>query len=280
MTALPATTERHGLIHGAAFYLIAFALAFAVALAAPWLGEATPFVTMFTPLTAVLLLRLVILRDGWTRAAWTEMGLTRAGLRFWPLAILLPPVVLLPGYAVVWAFTMAPADLTGARPPGQFVVQLAVSLLLGTALGALGEEVGWRGYLQPRLNPLGPWRSLWLTGFMHGFWHLPLLILTPYYHAAGSLLVVVPLFLITFTLTGPVYGWLRIVSLSIWPVALMHRGVNTWWERFDAMTAQESQRAAEYVAGQSGIMPIAMLALVIVFLAIRGLMPFPAARRT
>jgi membrane protease YdiL (CAAX protease family) len=259
-------TGARDLRHAGAFYALALVLALAVALGADTLGEATPLVTMFTPLAAVLVLRLAVLRDGWRRAAWGELGLFRAGLRYWPAAMVLPFVVLLPGYALVWAVSGAPADLAGGRPALQAAVQLVLSLAIGTTLGALGEEVGWRGYLQPRLRSLGPWLSLFLTGLLHGLWHLPLILLTPFYHAAGAPWAVVPLFLATLTLTGPIYGYLRIASASIWPVALMHRSVNVFWERLNAATLTDAPWLEEYVAGESGIAVIAMLAVLVVAL--------------
>jgi len=31
-----------------------------------------------------------------------------------------------------------------------------------------------------------------LTGLLHGIFHLPLILLTPFYHSAGNKLIVVP----------------------------------------------------------------------------------------
>jgi membrane protease YdiL (CAAX protease family) len=41
---------------------------------------------------------------------------------------------------------------------------------------ALGEEIGWRGFLQKELGYLGLWKSGLLIGLMWGFWHAPLII--------------------------------------------------------------------------------------------------------
>ena len=258
--------RAENLRHAAAFFALAALLALAVALATDRFGEATPLVTMFTPLAAVLILRLAILRDGWSPRAWSEVGLQRFGWRYWPLAALLPLAVLLPGFVILWAIAGDVPTLTGGMPPIQFAVKLAVTLLLGMVLGALGEEIGWRGYLQPRLAALGPWRSLFATGFLHGLWHMPLLLLTPFYHGGTTPLLVVPLFLLTFTLAGSVYGFLRIASGSIWPVALMHRSVNTWWDRLDAATIAGTPLQRELLAGESGLGVIGMLGVVTLIL--------------
>jgi len=102
----------------------------------------------------------------------------------------------------------------------------------------VAEEIGWRGYLLPHLLPLGPMRAMLLSGLLHGLWHLPLLLLTPFYHASGNRLLVVGLFLLTLTVAGLLYGYLRLTSGSVWPVALAHGALNTFWIQFSALMAR------------------------------------------
>jgi CAAX protease family protein len=129
-------------------------------------------------------------------------------------------------------------------------------------LGGFVEEIGWRGYLQPRLASLGLTRSAFATGFAHGVWHLPLILLTPFYHSGGSILLIVPLFLVTLTLGGGLYGWLRVASGSVWPAALAHAVFNDVWERLDQATTYSSDWAQELLAGESGIAVIAVLVVI------------------
>ena len=45
--------------------------------------------------------------------------------------------------------------------------------LTAMILGSIGEEIGWRGYLQPSLNKkTSPFISSIIVGFLWGFWHL------------------------------------------------------------------------------------------------------------
>ncbi|MBF9034148.1 CPBP family intramembrane metalloprotease [Rhodobacterales bacterium HKCCE2091] len=247
-------------LHQAAwFYIIALALALGVALAAPRLGEATPLVTMFTPLLAVLVVRLALVRDGWRLRNWADIGLHRPGFRYWPLALLLPLLLLLPGYLLAWGVAGARVELPGGADAVREIVRLAVTVLVGAALGALGEEVGWRGYMLPRLIALGVAPASLLTGFLHGAWHLPLLLLTPFYHAEGNPWLVAPLFLAVLTASGPVFAYLRLASASIWPVALCHRAVNTLWERLDMATITDRDWIPAYLTGESGVAALAVL---------------------
>ena len=256
------------------FYAIAFGLEFVAAVAlAPVLGELAALVGMFTPTIAALVMLLLVTREGHTRASWASLGLHRAGLRAWGLALLVPLLALGGAYGVLWASGVAsaalPAELSGAA-----LIQLALKTLFMIAIGvflggALGEELGWRGYLLPKLLFLGPRRALLLSGLLHGIWHLPLILLTPYYHNMGNLLITLPLFLATFTLAGVFYGYMRLTTGSVWPAAIAHRALNVFWSRFTAITVTTSPLLVEYLAGEAGLLTLIGIAIVAAVLLAR-----------
>ncbi len=263
MHAVSSGPARAGLV-----FLVAFALACLIAVFAGALGEAAPMVTMFTPASAVL---VVMLATGEARSgsAWRSLGLGGLGFGGWPLAIIAPVLVLLASYVAVWAFgfgTLVLPQLTRSLPAT--IVHLGLGLVIGLVL-ALVEEVGWRGYMLPRLAVIGPLGAMLLVGLMHGLWHLPLILMTPYYHHDGSVLLVVPLFLVTLTLAGVFYGTLRLVTGSVWPVALAHAVFNAVWETLSGFTTTEAPETLEYVGGESGVGVIAGLAVVALVLVRR-----------
>src|SRR5215216_6270501 len=244
----------------AIYYALALSLGFATLLLVPVFGALITILHMFTPLLAVLLMLLVVTRDGYTKAGWAVLGLHRAGFRAWGLALLLPGLVLGFGYSVVWLTGIASFNL----PPSELVtlpLNLVLTMLLDVPL-AFGEEIGWRGYLLPQLSSSGRRRALLLSGLLQGIWHLPMLLLTPYYHSAGNPLIVVPLFLATLTLTGVIYGELRLMTGSMWPAALAHGAGNSFWSTLSGLTITTSPLVLEYLAGESGILPL--LGLVVV----------------
>ncbi len=109
------------------------------------------------------------------------------------------------------------------------MLDVAGNLLLGFAVAtllSLAEEIGWRGYLLPRMFGYGVVPAMLLVGLLHGTWHLPLLLTTDYYHSGENPWIVTPMFLATLTLAGVFYGILRIWTASVWPVAVAHAAVN------------------------------------------------------
>ncbi len=249
-------TQLSSLTKASLYYLIAFTLALLVALFGQGLGERSAILSMFTPLAAVLLMLLVVTRDGYTRVGWRALGLERAGWESWGLALLGPLLVMSCTYAIVWSTGIGRLTLTSDQGVIDFLLNLVISLIV-TALLALAEEIGWRGYLLPHLLPLGRMKALLISGLLHGLWHLPLMLLTPFYHASGNRLMVVILFLLTLTVAGVLYGYLRLSSGSLWPVALAHGALNTFWYQFSAVTvAASSPLLLEYLAGESGLLSL------------------------
>ena len=260
--------ELHPLREASLFYGVALGLALGLAALSPLLGHAVTLYTMQTPAIAVIVCRLVHTRGASVGLA--GLGLTRLGMRHWPMALGLPLFGLLPGYMVVWGSGIGSFTLQDDVVWWQLAAHLMVSLIAGVFLGAMAEEIGWRGYLLPRLVPLfGPSRSGLLIGFLHGCWHLPLIFLTPFYNSEGPVAVTVPMFLVLVALAGPIFAQLRLTSGSIVPVALMHATWNTLWEFF-AKTTQTSDRAlVTLFAGESGIISVLMLGLIALWLARR-----------
>lgn len=120
----------------------------------------------------------------------------------------------------------------GEAALAKYSVQTLVLFQLGTflvapainALFSFGEEWGWRGFLLPKLLPLGQWRALLLTGALWGLWHAPVVLLGydyPFHPKLGVLLMI--LFCVIF---GILLGWLRLATGSIWPAAIGHGALN------------------------------------------------------
>lgn len=250
------------------FYGITLALAVAVAFTVPWIGEASLPVTMLTPTIAALIMLTLVVPEGGFRKVLSLLGLDRAGLKVWPLAIAGPAAIHLIGLTILsfagLAVFVAP-QITGSV--GFAIFKILSGLVIGT-LFALGEEMGWRGYMLPRLLGHGIVPAMLLVGFLHGIWHLPLMLTTDYYHSSGNPLLIVSLFLVTLTLAGVFFGFLRLWTGSVWAVAIAHAAANMAWEVMTDMTQTKSALVLEYVGGESGVIMIGGL-LVFSFFIIR-----------
>ncbi|MEV0700841.1 CPBP family intramembrane glutamic endopeptidase [Saccharopolyspora sp. NPDC050389] len=88
-----------------------------------------------------------------------------------------------------------------------------------------GEELGWQGFLLPRL-PRGPVFALVVTGVVFALWHLPTLLLGGQYPGA-SWPVSIGSFLVTCVLIVPVFTWLRMRSASVVPAVVAHTCVSS-----------------------------------------------------
>jgi membrane protease YdiL (CAAX protease family) len=262
----------------AIFYVIALGLAVVIGAVSGTFGEFTPLVTMLTPAVALVIMMLLT-GEGLGRSGLASLGVTTLGLRGWWLAILGPAALLVASYALLIALGMASfhaPDVSGGW------LQIIVNMSLGLGIGlvfAFTEEVGWRGYMLPRLAAIGVVPAMLIVGFLHGVWHLPIMLMTPFYHSGANFLIVVPMFLITLTLAGIFFGFLRVWTGSVWPVAIAHAVHNFFWSLGSEFVVADKPETMEYLGGESGILEIAglvVLALILVPL-LRGRRSTPVA---
>ncbi len=238
------------------FYIIAFGLVLSASLLARQLNTDPGLAIMFTPLIAVLFMFFVVTRDGYSKAGWLSLGLHRAGFRSWGLALLAPVCILAFAYGLVWSLGVGHFTWPSKNPIMSMAPTQILMAVLFVLLATMGEEIGWRGYLLPRLLVLGQTRALLLSGLMHGLFHLPLMLLTPFYHGLGNPMIVVPLFLLALTAAGVWYGYLRLTSQSAWPAAVAHTSLNIFAEQFADVTLTASPLALEYLVGESGVLTL------------------------
>src|SRR5215212_400865 len=182
----------------------------------------------FTPTVAALIMLLVVTREGYSREGWKSLGLHRLGLSVWWIAFGVTLLVTVAASAIVWATPLASFIM-----PEDGILDTVINFLVffGIVVFVLGlsEEIGMRGYLQPHLMSLGRNRALLLVGLVWATWHMPLIFLTPFYHAAGNKLIILPLFYGTIVAASFFFGYMRIYTGSIWPASIAHAVHNAAW---------------------------------------------------
>ncbi len=237
------------------FYLLALGMCCLLALLVPDGEDAAAF-AMLTPTASVLIMQLVVTRDGWHRRGWASLGLGRLGLRVWGLAVGLPLAVLFVSESVVRL-----TGLTGWHLPSGADSRSTLTNLPIVLLFVLFEEIGWRGYLGPLLAAGGRRAPHLRTGLLHGIWHLPLVFLaTGAYLTDGNRWIIVPVFLAVLTGAGQVYGRMREVSGSVYPAVLTHSAFNLGLGFAAFCTVTTRPDAVAEVGREAGIATLVVVA--------------------
>ncbi len=224
-------------------------------------------VLMYVPAFSSVMARLIG-REGFADVSFSWGGRTgtRAALAAW----LLPVGVAVPVYGVAWLTGLVPfaAPAGGilasiANPVLRLIALIPVALTAGTlvsCLSAFGEEVGWRGYLVPRLVEAGVPRPFLTSALIWCAWHVPLILWAGY--ATGPFPAVSALLFIgSIAPVGLLFAQWRMASGSIWPAVIAHGSWNIVIQSvFDPFAPGE--RSAMWV-GESGVLTVAMLWLLV-----------------
>jgi membrane protease YdiL (CAAX protease family) len=214
-----------------AFFLSTYLLAWILWSAAALAIGTHPAGTMLSPAATLLFL------PGTFSPAIVALALTaraqgRAGIRVllrrivhvpaaarWHVFALLYMVFVKLGVAVLYRLA------TGAWPAfGQTPWYLmAGAALVFTPIQA-GEEIGWRGYVLPRLSErIGLARASLLIGVLWGAWHLPL-FLVPGSDSAGQSF---PVYVLAVTAISAAMAWLYWrTEASLFMTMLMHAAID------------------------------------------------------
>ncbi len=129
---------------------------------------------------------------------------------------------------------------------------LAAGWLSGCVF-ALGEEIGWRGFLTPVLARSASFPKVAVVvGVIWSVWHFPPIVRGDY--GSGEPL---PFMLMCFTIMllgmNIAITWLRLSSGSIWPAVLMHGTHNvviqSVWTPLTTQTESTSRITGEFGAG-------------------------------
>jgi len=156
-------------------------------------GQLAVAAVMWAPAVAALIITRMVSHEKLS-SLWLRFG--RSWKPYLATALLIPLAYIIT-YLVTWAlglgqpdwqlktfFSMVAetgVDMTTAPSPGILLAGLFFSSLLVApivnSIFGLGEELGWRGYLLPRLMPLGKWKAYGLLGIIWGLWHAPLVLM-------------------------------------------------------------------------------------------------------
>lgn len=184
----------------------------------------------------------------------------RGNGRWYALSVLAYPVTI----AVVLALGL----LLGASTIGNFTVPAFVTAMVPLAVTflifAFSEEVGWRGYLTPKVYGLNDGLlGHVLVGVIWASWHFPYLR-ELWSHTSEGLVTLLPRLILGTIVFAIVYGEIRIRTGSVWPAVLMHWIGNTFANTL--LTGSAGEGFVSFVRGKEwlgsfGVEGILMIAL-------------------
>ena len=207
---------------------------------------------------------------GWTWPA------TRYAVASWFIPLLYTTIA----YLIVWIFGL------GGFPNQEFMRQLVedmglkasptvstvVYLLLAASFGmikniayALGEEIGWRGFLVPELfKTTGFTGTALLSGLVWALWHYPILIGADY-NAGTPTWYGLTCFTVGVLAISFVFAWMRLKSGSLWAGALLHASDNLYNQAIFTPLTQKTANSAWFVDEFGAVSPIIAVAFAIFF---------------
>jgi len=226
-----------------------------------WYATGLEWCPAVAALLTCTLLRIDIGTIGWRWPPW----------RWQILAYATPLLFCLIGYVAVWVAGL------GGFPNGKTVDSLKTALgipslstsqviLLWTFLTltagtvasmatALGEEIGWSGFLSPRLaERYGFTRAAFITAAVWATWHFPILFFADYFDSASPVWFSLPCFVIELLGLSVIILWLRLRTGSVWPGALVHASFNLWNQEFFTQLTAPRGAITNYTIDESGFM--------------------------
>jgi membrane protease YdiL (CAAX protease family) len=215
---------------------------------------------MWSPGVSAIITKLICDRNirnlGWGWGKW----------RYHFLSYLLPIPCCLVVYGLVWLFgygglsidkftLIMNRGLFGSDNVLSFPIILLIISIIGfvrSMISALGEEIGWRGFLVPELVKITSFsKTSWIVGFIWAFWHVPGILFVGY-NAGTSPYFAIPCFTLMIISMTFIMNWIRLRSGSLWTAAILHASHNLFIQSiFDLMTIDKG--ITRYLTTEFGI---------------------------
>jgi uncharacterized protein len=232
-----------------AFFLVLTFTASAPFYAMASSGGGNVYMLMWVPGLSAMATRLLFHRNA------GALGWSLPTLRVAALAWIAPALYASIAYGAVWGSGMGGFD--PARFHGDVLTFLLIGLLQSLFL-ALGEELGWRGFLVPALASRLSFRGTAIaSGGIWAFWHIPLIVFSDY-NASTPVWYALPWFCAMVIAISFPLAWTRLHSGSVWPATILHATHNLFVQGwFDQVTVDTGP--TRWLVGEFG----AVLALTV-----------------
>ena len=180
---------------------------------------------------------------------------------------LLPIAYALPVYAIVWISGLGGFNWNAVQnvsagfgwqrfPPAVtlflFVAITATVGLIAKLGRALGEEIGWRGFLVPELTKVVSFPMVGIiSGLMWAAYHYPVLLFGDYNNHVPRLYALV-CFTLMVIANSIIMAWLVLRARSLWPAAILHASHNLFIQSIFTPLTRDTG-STKYIIDEFGI---------------------------
>jgi membrane protease YdiL (CAAX protease family) len=213
-----------------------------------------------------------------------KWGETKYQVRSWFIPLLYASIA----YAIVWIFhfgafgnpdfydSLVKQMHLGGSPWLSIVTGIALIGTYGMIRGvssALGEEIGWRGFLVPELAKTTSFTTTALiSGIVWSLWHYPILIYGDY-NAGTPTWYGLTCFTVMVVSMSFVFAWMRLKSGSLWTGAILHASHNLYIQGIFTPLTRNTGKTAWYIDEFGCVLPLVTIAFAIYFWSKRRELP-------
>jgi uncharacterized protein len=154
-----------------------------------------------------------------------------------------------------------------------FFLIIATAGVLSSCISAVGEELGWRGFLVPQLGKVTSFPKVALiSGIIWASWHVPIIIGGDY-HGAGPAWYSVTCFIVMVVGISFVFAWMRLKSGSVWTGMLLHASHNCFIQAFFDPQTRHARLTDLWTTEFGAGLALAAIVVAIIFYRKRGELP-------
>lgn len=210
----------------------------------------------------------------------------KANYQFW--SWLVPILYAVIAYVIIWSFRFGgfgkPEYLNAVANRAHFSGPHWVALLLGFILigvygligslsSALGEEIGWRGFLVPELSRTFSFTTTSiLSGLVWSVWHYPILIYGGYNNGTPTWYDLT-CFTVMVVSISFVAAWMRLKSGSLWTGAMLHASHNLYIQAILTPITSDTGKTKWYIDEFGCVVPLVAVAFAVYFWTRRRELP-------
>lgn len=211
-------------------------------------------ILMFCPAIAVFVVKVCFYRKE------KLIGWNRCGFQFIILGIIIPVFYLGISYGIFWIINQK--SFTGTIYTNS--IGMLIVLIPSAIITAAGEEIGWRGFLLPKMaKVINIKTTVLICGLIWALWHFPLMI-AGLYQTGTPIWYQLPVFTLQAVMMTVILAVLRLKSNSIWPAILIHASHNY----FDQVICGPLTNTANsaYFVGETGIVTTVLLMIAAIYM--------------